>query len=68
MSKMSVTEEVEMLTRHRDELVEILRGEHSLSLEQVGRALHTIRVLSRSLKEAEARMPLAEWEKDLLGI
>jgi hypothetical protein len=65
---MSLTEEIEMLTRHREELHQMLVGEHDLSLEQVSRALVSMRALTRAIKAREARMPLAPWEKELLGL
>ncbi len=68
MSKMSLTEEIEVLTRHREELRQMLLGEHDLSLEQVNRALVSMRALTRAIQKREALRPLAEWEKDLLGI
>jgi hypothetical protein len=65
---MSLTEQIEMLTRHREELHQMLVGEHDLSLEEVNRALVSMRALTRAIQVREARMPLAAWEKELLGI
>lgn len=68
MSHTKLTQEIEMLTRHREALHEMLMGEHDLSLEQVNAALVSMRALTRAIKAREARMPLAPWEQELLGI
>lgn len=72
MSKASLELDVRMLNRARAELYAELTGKHNKSLAEVFDDLQTLRGITKLLREKEALLesmrPLAEWERELLGI
>ena len=64
--------EVAHLTRVRDDLFETIKRKESKSFPELVEALCEVATLSKQISEKEALIeslrPLAQWEKDLLGI
>jgi hypothetical protein len=72
MSVKTLQLEVTHLTQVREDLFAQMVAKPSKSLQELSKGLHTLRAISRQIEAKEAHLeslrPLAQWERELLGI